>query len=212
LRAARNLHLRVDDVLFFVQMDADTVVVRPEPTPVERVVDDVVAALADRPSAETVGLRVAIDPATKTIATDPALLRRMLFHLLSNAFKFTEKGNVHLTIRPAERTEDVVVVVRDSGVGIPSERQRAIFEAFVQADQSDARRFEGLGMGLALVQRAAHLLGGRISLESVPGQGSEFTVTLPGAAIATTTTSPTPTSPVTSCAGSSPVLEPMRAR
>jgi signal transduction histidine kinase len=71
--------------------------------------------------------------------------------------------------------------VRDSGVGIPAERLRAIFDAFVQADQSDARRYDGLGMGLALVQRAAHLLGGRVSVESTPGQGSEFTVVLPGA-------------------------------
>jgi signal transduction histidine kinase len=130
-------------------------------------------------------------------------------------------GNVHLTIRPAERTEDVVVIVRDSGVGIPSERQRAIFDAFVQADQSDARRFEGLGMGLALVQRAAQLLGGQIAVESVPGQGSEFAVTLPGAVIpATTSTNPTAPSPVLPAStpqvspspGSSPVRETMRAR
>jgi signal transduction histidine kinase len=183
LRAARNLHLRVDDILFFVQMDADSVVVRQEPVRVDRVIDDVVAALADRPSPETVGLRVVIDPATSTIATDGALLRRILFHLLGNAFKFTEKGNVVLTVRPGERPEDVAIRVRDSGVGIPAERLRAIFEAFVQADQSDARRFDGLGMGLALVQRAAQLLGGQVSVESAPGKGSEFSVLLPGAAL-----------------------------
>ena len=186
LRAGRNLHLRVDDILFFVQMDADRVVVRPEPVTVERVVDDVVAALADRPSPEVVRLRVAIDPAARLIATDPALLRRILFHLLGNAFKFTERGTVQVTVRPADRPEDALVVVRDSGVGIPPERLRAIFDAFVQADQSDARRFDGLGMGLALVQRAAQLLGGHILVESAPGQGSEFTVVLPGAVPATT--------------------------
>jgi signal transduction histidine kinase len=139
MRASRNLNLRVDDILFFVQIDADSVVVRPEPVEVERVVDDVVAALADRPSPDAVALRVAIDPAARLIATDAALLRRILFHLLGNAFKFTERGTVHLTIAPGERPEDALVTVRDSGVGIPSERQRAIFEAFVQADQSDAR-------------------------------------------------------------------------
>jgi signal transduction histidine kinase len=193
MRAARNLHLRVDDILFFVQMDADRVVVRPEPVTVERVVDEVVAALGDRPSPEVVRLRVIIDPAARLIATDPALLRRILFHLLGNAFKFTERGIVHLEVRPADRDEDALVIVRDSGVGIPGERLRAIFDAFVQADQSDARRYEGLGMGLALVQRAAHLLGGRVSVESTPGQGSEFTVVLPGAVPATH--APTPSAP-----------------
>jgi signal transduction histidine kinase len=199
LRAARNLHLRVDDVLFFVQMDTDRVVVRPEPVLVERVVDDVVAALADRSSPETVGLRVLIDPAARLIATDAALLRRILFHLLGNAFKFTERGTVELVVRPAERAEDALVIVRDSGVGIPSDRLRAIFEAFVQADQTDARRFEGLGMGLALVQRAAQLLGGRVEVESVPGKGSEFTVVLPGAVPATS---------AIWCAPASPAAEP----
>lgn len=183
LRAARNLHLRVDDILFFVQMDADRIVVRPEPVAISRVIDEVVAALADRPTQETVRLRVETDPRVHTIATDPALLRRILFHLLGNAFKFTEQGTVTLAVRQADRPEDVAIVVQDSGVGIPAERQRAIFEAFVQADQSDARRFDGLGMGLALVHRAAQLLGGQVSVESVPGQGSEFTVVLPGALV-----------------------------
>ncbi len=181
LRAARNLHLRVDDILFFVQADADRVVVRPEPVAVDRVVDEVVAALSDRPTPDAVSLRVAIDPAAQTIATDAALLRRILFHLLGNAFKFTERGAIHLTIGTGDRQEDAVITVRDSGVGIPTERQRAIFEAFVQADQSDARRFDGLGMGLALVQRAAQLLGGHVTVESVLGKGSEFSVVLPGA-------------------------------
>ncbi|MGH7895431.1 MAG: sensor histidine kinase [Candidatus Binatia bacterium] len=181
LRAARNLHLRVDDILFFVQMDADRVIVRPEPVAVVPIVDEVVAALGDRPSPDVVTLRVEIDPGAQTLATDATLLRRMLFHLLGNAFKFTERGTVWLAIRPADRPEDALIVVRDSGVGIPPERQRAIFDAFVQADGSDARRFDGLGMGLALVQRAAQLLGGQVDVESFPGEGSEFSITLPGA-------------------------------
>jgi signal transduction histidine kinase len=215
LRAARNLHLRVDDILFFVQMDADRVVVHPEAVQVDRIVDEVVAALADRPSPETVGLRVVIDPAARLIATDVALLRRILFHLLGNAFKFTERGTVTLTVRPGTRPEDLLITIRDSGVGIPSERQRAIFDAFVQADQSDARRFDGLGMGLALVQRAAQLLGGQVSVESVPGKGSEFAVVLPGAVPAPTTSitvsDPAPGSPA-GLAVSLSARDSMRAR
>ena len=127
-----------------------------------------------------VRLKVSIDPATRVLATDPTLLRRIIFHLLGNAFKFTERGNVSLVVAPGDRSEDATIVVRDSGVGIPTDRQRVIFDAFVQADQSDARRFEGLGMGLALVQRATQLLGAQVHVESAPGNGSQFTVVLPG--------------------------------
>ena len=124
-----------------------------------------------------------IDPAARTIATDPSLARRILFHLLGNAFKFTERGTVELAITTGDRPEDARIVVRDSGVGIPAERLRVVFEAFVQADQTDARRFDGLGMGLALVHRATQLLGGQVTVDSVAGQGSEFTVVLPGAVV-----------------------------
>jgi signal transduction histidine kinase len=180
MRAARNLHLRVDDILFFIQMDTDRVTVRPEAVDVARLIDDVVAALPERPSSE-VPLEVAVHAHARIVGTDAALLRRMLFHLLGNAFKFTERGAVRLAVHPSERPEDVLIVVRDSGVGIPLDRQPAIFDAFVQVDGSDARRFEGLGMGLALVQRAAQLLGGHVTVRSTPAVGSEFTILLPSA-------------------------------
>jgi signal transduction histidine kinase len=180
LRAARNLHLHVDDVLFFVQMEAERVLVRTEQVSVEQTLAEVVAALPDRPSPDAVRLELAIDPRAATLVTDGSLLRRMLFHLLDNAFKFTPAGTVTVEVRPGDR-DDAIVVVRDSGVGIPIERRHAIFEMFVQADGSDARRFDGLGMGLALVYRAAHLLGGTVSVESGADHGSEFTIALPGA-------------------------------
>jgi signal transduction histidine kinase len=181
LRAARNLHMRVDDILFFVQLDGDQVALHPEAVSSHHAVDEVLAALGDRPSPDVVGFRVTIDPRAHTLATDATLLRRMLFHLLGNGFKFTERGTVTLAIGVGDRREDALISVRDSGVGIPPDRHRAIFDAFVQADGSDSRRFEGLGMGLALVHRAARLLGGHVSVESVLGEGSEFSVLLPGA-------------------------------
>jgi signal transduction histidine kinase len=142
----------------------------------------VVAALGERPS-NAITLEVTVARTARTLTTDPGLLRRIVFHLLGNAFKFTEQGTVALSVRPGDRPEDALVVVRDSGVGIAPERLQAIFDAFVQVDGSDARRFDGLGMGLALVQRAAHLLGGRVHVDSTPGAGSEFTVVLPGALV-----------------------------
>src|SRR5206468_10701466 len=115
-----------------------------------------------------------------------------LKNLLSNAFKFTEHGEVALEMFVANsgwstenqnlNSAEIVVgfSVRDTGIGIPSEKQQIIFEAFQQADGSTSRRFGGTGLGLAISREIARLLGGEIRLVSAPGQGSTFTLYLPG--------------------------------
>lgn len=118
------------------------------------------------------------------IVTDPTRLRQILLNLLNNAIKFTEKGEVILTVaREDDRADDagnctLRMTVRDTGIGIPPDRIDQLFQSFTQADASTTRRFGGTGLGLAISQRLVSLMGGEVGVKSEPGKGSEFTFTL----------------------------------
>ncbi len=140
------------------------------------------------------GLEFTIECAQKLptqMYTDQKRLQQILKNLLSNAFKFTEKGRVSLTIKVTDRRgnfaneslneADQVIAfsVVDTGIGIPAEKQRIIFEAFQQADGTTSRKYGGTGLGLSISREIARLLGGEIRVVSAPGEGSTFTLYLP---------------------------------
>jgi signal transduction histidine kinase/CheY-like chemotaxis protein len=146
--------------------------------------------------AETKGLafEIRLDPRlSKSISTDAKRLQQILRNLLSNAFKFTHKGEVNLVIRPAaagwasdnddlNRASDVIEFsVTDTGIGIPTDKQQIIFEAFQQADGSTSRKYGGTGLGLAISRELSRLLRGEIRLVSAPNRGSVFSLYLPQA-------------------------------
>lgn len=180
----RNLNSLIDDILFFVQLEADRILVRRQRISVTALIEDVMGSLTESAHRDEVALRVDVAPQTATLSIDPALLRRLFFHLLGNAFKFTEQGEVTLSLRPGEERGTAVFSVRDTGVGIAPERVTELFDLFAQGDSSSTRRHGGLGMGLTIVQRCVRLLRGEVVVESQPGKGSEFRVYLPGVLVA----------------------------
>ena len=121
------------------------------------------------------------DDVPAKVMADPVRLRQVLLNLVGNAIKFTEQGEVavHVSIRAEEQPSEadrlcLHVVVRDTGIGIPPEKQRMVFEAFTQADGSTTRRYGGTGLGLSISAKLAALMGGRLWVESEPGAGSHF--------------------------------------
>jgi CheY-like chemotaxis protein len=119
-----------------------------------------------------------LDPTVPTcVDTDEARLRQILVNLVGNAVKFTKVGEIYLHLRAEPLDEDALTLtftVRDTGIGIPTDKQQAIFEQFVQADTSHTRRFGGAGLGLAISQRLAAVMGGEITVESEPDAGAVF--------------------------------------
>jgi CheY-like chemotaxis protein len=113
---------------------------------------------------------------------DAVRLTQILMNLISNGVKFTHHGGINVDVRQENKTDDKVYVqfeVTDTGIGIDLEKQRQIFERFQQADAETTRRYGGTGLGLSIVKQLVELQNGKIELESKPGQGSKFTVTLP---------------------------------
>ena len=121
------------------------------------------------------------------IQIDPLRLQQILGNAISNAIKFTDHGGVTVTARaepgPAQETCRLVLSVRDTGIGIPKEEQSKIFEAFVQRDKQDERRYGGTGLGLAICKKLTELMSGTVELDSEPGRGSVFVFTFPNVAL-----------------------------
>jgi signal transduction histidine kinase len=127
-----------------------------------------------------VSLSVYVDPELPIVESDAAKLRTILRNLFSNAVKFTPQGVIE--VRAIRRSTDLVISVRDTGIGIAKAQVDILFEPFRQGDGSSTRRHGGLGLGLALSRQYARLLGGDLTVESEPGRGTTFTLTVPGVA------------------------------
>ena len=168
----------LNDILDFSKIEAGRLVVEPQPFRLRERLYALVTSFAPRVHGKEVTLTADVDADTPdALVGDARLLRQVLANLLSNAIKFTERGAITLRARPrAPAGEEVTLEfeVSDTGIGIPAEKQRVIFEEFVQADASTTRRYGGTGLGLAIATRLVDALGGEVGLTSAPGAGSTF--------------------------------------
>ncbi len=177
------LHV-IDDILDFSKIEAGHVGLEPRAFSVRDFVADA-AHLFDQPARQK-GLTltaVVEGHGPDVVVADAERLRQVLVNMVGNAIKFTHTGSVAVTARvvPIDGQPDALIVrftVRDTGVGVPRERQASIFDAFIQADGSVTRKYGGTGLGLAIASKLVGMMGGAMTLESEPGRGSAFTFTI----------------------------------
>jgi signal transduction histidine kinase/CheY-like chemotaxis protein len=181
-RAGTHLLGLINQVLDLSKIEAGKLDLSPESVSIPPLVDEVVGTA--RQLAEQNGNRLVVECAADLapLTVDPMRLRQILLNLLSNACKFTKNGEVALNVQPREIDGGNVVefAVRDTGIGMTAEQQAKLFEEFTQAEASTARRFGGTGLGLAITRKLARMMGGEVTVTSEAGQGSVFTVRLPG--------------------------------
>lgn len=177
--AGNDLLNLINDILDIAKVEAGKLEVRPENTPLVRLVEGLQGMFEPLAQHKGLAFSVELDPQLPpSLFTDRQRLEQILKNLLSNAIKFTERGQVSLQISHQDDL-GVVFSVRDSGIGIAADQQQVIFEAFHQADGTSNRRFGGTGLGLSISRDLARLLGGQIGVESSVGKGSVFSLVLP---------------------------------
>ncbi|EFE71228.1 two-component system sensor kinase [Streptomyces viridosporus ATCC 14672] len=188
--AGSDLLQLINDILDLSKVEAGKMDVSPELVTLRQLIEYVEATFRPMTMQKNLDFTVTTAPgAPADLLTDDSRLRQVLRNLLSNAVKFTERGGVELRIEPATDDEVPGSVVRggsvvafrvkDTGIGIPEQHLESIFGAFQQADGTTSRKYGGTGLGLSITREIAHLLGGAVTVDSVAGQGSTFTLFLP---------------------------------
>ena len=167
----------VNTLLDFSRIEAGRIESSYEPTGLAHFTADLASAF--RSVIESAGIKFTVDcqPIGEPVYIDRQLWEKIVFNLLSNAFKFTERGEIEVRLK--RRGQHATLIIRDTGTGIPAEALPRLFERFYRVKGSRGRSFEGSGIGLALVQELSRLHGGTVSVESVLGEGSTFTVSIP---------------------------------
>jgi signal transduction histidine kinase/CheY-like chemotaxis protein len=176
-RNARHLQTLVNDVLDLARIEAAQMGLLPEEVDPATLAQEAVNTARSLVEARGLTLRLECEPDLPRLWVDPTRIRQVLFNLLNNAARFTERGGVTVSVR--RQGDAIVFAVADTGVGIAADDLPLLFEEFRQIDATTRRRHEGAGLGLAISKRFVELHGGRIWVESIVGQGSTFSFSLP---------------------------------
>jgi signal transduction histidine kinase len=183
-----GLHLLgiINEILDLAKIEAGRMELDERELDLGVVVGEVLRIVAPQAAANGLAVDSQLAPKLPHLRADEQAIRRILFNLLSNAFKFTPRGGeVTVALRQAENG-DLELSVADTGIGIAAEDISKLMQPFVQLDNVYQRKYQGTGLGLALVRSLAQLHGGSISIESVPGRGTVVTVWLPAARVVPT--------------------------
>jgi signal transduction histidine kinase len=187
-RSAESLLTLINDILDFAKIEAGKLTLDRKPFSIRQVLEDALGTLSVAASQKGIRLRFDVRPDVPPLVSgDAGRLRQVILNLLGNALKFTEEGEVSVTAGLSMEPDwfgvggriELKFDIADTGIGIPEEKQRRIFDAFTQADSSITRRYGGTGLGLAIVTALVQQMGGVIQVKSREGEGSTFSFTLP---------------------------------
>ncbi|WP_436251467.1 HAMP domain-containing protein [Mesorhizobium amorphae] len=187
--AGTDLLSLINDILDLSKIESGTVSIDINDMPVAHLRQHMERTFRQLAADKGLGFTINVDPALpETVRTDEKRLQQIVLNLLSNAFKFTSAGEVSMNFRvektgrrngAKQPTKALAIAVTDTGIGIPEDKQKLIFEAFQQADGTTSRKYGGTGLGLSISREIARLLGGELRVESTPGKGSTFTLVIP---------------------------------
>jgi signal transduction histidine kinase len=178
LQSGQHLLSIINDILDLSKVEAGKMEIYPETFPVRAAIESVCQVMRGLSARKNITFEVDVEPEVRDIETDHAKFKQILYNLISNAVKFSRPNSV-VTIRARVKADVLVVSVIDRGIGIDPKNQAVIFDEFRQLDTATSRAYGGTGLGLSLVKKFVELQRGTIAVESVLGEGSEFTFTLP---------------------------------
>lgn len=178
--SAQNLLALIDDILSYVRADSGRLVLDEGPCDLNELLEDVITLLSTQAMKKKLDIGYVIRDVSGVVIVDQQRLRQILINLVGNAIKFTDSGQVHVSIRlTSEKIPKLLVSVKDTGIGIKNEAQEKVFDAFTQEDATTTRKYGGTGLGLAICRQFVSLMGGEIFVRSQQGVGSEFYFLLP---------------------------------
>jgi PAS domain S-box-containing protein len=176
---ARHLLAVINDLLDIARIESGKMPVQIERVRLHELIDEVMTEVEPVIAGTRLAVNRMLSPELPEIETDRQKVKQIVLNLLSNALKFTPEGSVAIRLEHQRGSDEILIAVTDTGIGVAEENQKTIFEAFEQANSSYARRQGGTGLGLSICRRLAHILDGRITLVSRLGEGSTFTLYLP---------------------------------